>query len=291
MERAKEIKQIHHVSFSGGGVKGISYIGILKALQEYSVPPHVKSWTGVSIGSLFALLGCLNIPWKYILNEAIQLDYNNLVDIDIHGFFDTQGIIKGKQIDQLILKATKHKITHKTTFQELHKLTNKILYIVAYSIDKEKSFMFSVTHTPDICILDAIKASCSVPIFLPPKIISGKSYYDGGLLETAAISHLPSLGTVVWNIEGDNPHKEGIFNDFKILKIITSLRNIILKTKDNSEYIIYKAVSEERDNFLNFSITRNEIFNIFMKNYINTKNQLFKDFIALPAVVPERGDH
>ena len=114
-----EIKQIQHVSLSGGGVKGISYIGILRALQEYNIPEHIKSWTGISIGSVFALSGCLNVSWKYILDEAIHLDYDNLVDIDIHGFFNTQGIIQGQQIDQLIIKASRNKITPKTTFKDL----------------------------------------------------------------------------------------------------------------------------------------------------------------------------
>ena len=291
MERKEpeyKINQINHVSFSGGGVKGISYIGVIRTLQEYDTYSHIKSWTGVSIGSLFALIGCLNIPWKYLLDEAINLNYDGLVDINLNSFFISQGIIEGREIDNLIIKATKNKITPHTTFKDLYKITDgKILYIVAYDIENEKTFIFSYDSTPNIKVLDAIKASCSLPIFLPPKQIENRIFYDGGLLETAVFNHLPCLGTVVWNLEDPFCSKKSIFNSLKILKVINSFRNIILKKRDTSKYIIYNlqrpsSSSEEDDQFLNFSITKDKIFDTFMKSYLNSKKYLYNDFIALP---------
>jgi predicted patatin/cPLA2 family phospholipase len=275
-----EIKSIHNISFSGGGIKGIYYIGILRSLQEYGTYKYIKSWSGTSIGSFFAVLGCLEIPWQYLLNICMNTDIEKLVDIDINNFLQSQGMIKGNEFDNIVIQSTNNQISHKTTFEDLWKKTNKTLYICAYNVDKYKSFLFSHINSPKIRILDAIKASCSIPIIFPPKYIHGNYFYDGSTLETLPITHLPSLGTIGWELEEINKDdNSSFFNSFKFLKLLYGMRTNILKIKNNSEYIVYKIKSKQ--NFLNIFLSNDQIFNIFMEGYTNSKNQLYDNYIAI----------
>ena len=43
-----------NVCFSGGGIKGYAFIGVVKYLQEHNV--KIKEISGVSIGALISLL-------------------------------------------------------------------------------------------------------------------------------------------------------------------------------------------------------------------------------------------
>ena len=52
---------IKNLVFSGGGVKGYSFIGCLKALEELNITQEIKAISSTSIGSLFSILLMLRI--------------------------------------------------------------------------------------------------------------------------------------------------------------------------------------------------------------------------------------
>ena len=56
-----EQKYLKNISFSGGGFKGLAFLGCVKALQERDVLHNVKSYAGSSVGALIA----------YELSEAL----------------------------------------------------------------------------------------------------------------------------------------------------------------------------------------------------------------------------
>ena len=56
---------IKHLVLSGGGLLGISYIGLLRYLEESNIVGNLKSISGSSAGSLF---GCL-IALRYTSKE------------------------------------------------------------------------------------------------------------------------------------------------------------------------------------------------------------------------------
>ena len=53
-----DISQLETLVFSGGGVRGISYIGVILAFQDTyakSMNEHFQRFVGTSVGALFAL--------------------------------------------------------------------------------------------------------------------------------------------------------------------------------------------------------------------------------------------
>ena len=63
---------IENLVFSGGGLKGIAYVGCIKALEEYDIIPNIKCISATSIGAIFAygmLLGYSSYQLQELLNK------------------------------------------------------------------------------------------------------------------------------------------------------------------------------------------------------------------------------
>ena len=56
-------KMIRALVFSGGGIRGLAFVGCLRALEELDILNQVECYIGTSIGSIVSLLVC--IDYKY----------------------------------------------------------------------------------------------------------------------------------------------------------------------------------------------------------------------------------
>ena len=69
---------IKNLVFSGGGVKGYSFIGCLKALEELNITQDIKAISSTSIGSLFSILFIIGYKSKELEQIFSNIDFNNL---------------------------------------------------------------------------------------------------------------------------------------------------------------------------------------------------------------------
>jgi len=156
------------IALSGGGIKGLCHAGVLKALEEQGIKPDIIS--GVSSGSVVGALYADGYTPDEIAVLFEDISFRNMTKIRIPngGFFKTD----------IFEHFLAHKLRAKT-FEEL-----KIpLRIVATDLDKGLSTVFSTGK-----LIQAIVASCSVPVLFSPKIINGIHYVDGGVLKNFPVS-------------------------------------------------------------------------------------------------------
>ena len=79
-----KVVDIKHLVLSGGGMLGISYIGLIKYLEENSSIPivkNLKSLTGCSVGAMFATfiaLGYTYTELNIIVKSMIFKEYMNI---------------------------------------------------------------------------------------------------------------------------------------------------------------------------------------------------------------------
>jgi predicted acylesterase/phospholipase RssA len=81
-EMTNKEKIIKNLAFSGGSSKGFSYIGVIKALEEYGIVDTLEDITGSSIGALFAFLIVLKFHSSDLINIFIEMDLNWLHNIN-----------------------------------------------------------------------------------------------------------------------------------------------------------------------------------------------------------------
>ncbi len=188
---------------SSGGAKGYAHIGVIKALEEEGY--KIVSVAGTSMG---ALVGGLYAAGK--LDEA----YDWLRGIDNWEVFkladlkniSKSGLINGEYI-----------------FEELHRIVGDVkiedlripFCAVAADLDSGEEVVFRKGR-----LVDAIRASISLPLFFSPYAIKKKRFVDGGVvngLPLNRIAHVEGSRLMAVNLDtyGKKTDKESVTNIVK----------------------------------------------------------------------------
>ena len=272
---------IKNIVFSGGGLKGWAYIGTLQALYELIDFKNIEQIIGVSIGSVFGLFYLLQIPFDFLLDFIMNLNFKEMIDIDIDNILVNQSLINGNNYIEKIKEIISTKINPDVTFIELYRYC-KVLYTTnALNINNSQLEYFNYKLTPNVKVVDAIMASSSLPLLFPPYNLNGKYYYDGGLCNNCPVNLLDELCTIAFDvahIESENN------NSIKLIDLIMSFVSISNKNNHVDDRIVFQILDPKfKNEIMNINQTKDDIFNIYMNGYTNTRKCIFDNFIALKA--------
>lgn len=177
------------LALSGGAVRGLAHIGVIKALQELGIKPTVI--TGTSVGSIIGAAVAAGISWPEIAEIARSVFWPSL--------------LQGKKLEQFCRD-----------------------YLPESFADLEHPFAAVATALPDNepvtitagLLPSAISASCAVRLFRRPVLRDGLRLKDGGfscVLPTRACRELGAefvIGSDVWEWSslmrslGNSPHDQ-----------------------------------------------------------------------------------
>jgi len=185
-----------HIVFGGGGFAATVYIGVIRYLQQEGYDKSITHIAGTSMGSVFAVLLALGVSMgtfetalKAKLKENTQLLH---IDLNWISWAKTSGFVHPKEWVTLILCDI---VNPTMTFLELAKTTGKNVVIIATQLSTGKPMHFSVDTTPNVVVVDAIAASCALPMMCVPMKIGNELYTDGGVTANVPISAFPNVAT------------------------------------------------------------------------------------------------
>ena len=200
-----------------------AHIWVLKYLEENNIEIDEISWT-----SMWALIWAFIAIWKNseeIKDFAKNINFLALTDFDFKTW-----LLKGEKIEKKLREIFWDK-----------KIENTIipLKIIATNIEKAESETFTSGD-----IVDALRASISLPWIFTPKIIEGNSYVDWWIMMNLPIEALEwnnviaisALKINTWGIIKEKKFlwvniKTGFWkNNFEIIK-----RSVILMMKVNED--------------------------------------------------------
>ncbi len=210
-------QNIRNLVLEGGGVEAIAYAGFLDtAVKERTLPlERIQRVAGVSSGAIAAVQIALNYTTEEMLAVVRKTDFSRFAEAggiinELFHLFTEEGIYKEEFLYNYIRDLIKAKTgDENVTFHDLQLLKEKQLFKDLYVI-ATKLFMlnnqpvaqpvtFSHEHTPFARVIDAIRASASLPIVFPPMRLlkdkndhyiinsNGDVYVDGGILEAYPI--------------------------------------------------------------------------------------------------------
>lgn len=199
--------------FSGGGILGIAYIGMLDYLYKIKLMQDIEKVAGTSAGAITACIASFNLSFKETKEITDSLDYSKVAsttDPDEPRIFSKYGkaqldkfFVNAECTHRLITKygwysssyfynwikeqiTNQFDITKKVqpyTFSDfmnpkLHKEARsfKELYIIGTDVSNKSSIVFSAEDTPDMEVAEAVRISMSVPLFF--EAIKGTSFSD-----------------------------------------------------------------------------------------------------------------
>ena len=177
------------VSLSSGGAKAIGQLGVLARLLESGVLDEVRDWYGCSGGSLGALFCALGVSAAWIRDVAEHFDMASTVEISddpVESFSQRWGVANSEFTRTFLGRFvdTWEPGASAWTFADLRRERGVGLHVIATNVTQGVQAVFDATLTPDMRILDAVMASCAVPLFFTPWIGSnGDVYTDGAVIE------------------------------------------------------------------------------------------------------------
>ncbi len=164
-------------ALGGGSARGLAHIGVLKVLEENGIYPDVIS--GTSIG---AIVGALYAGGQKPLEmEQLVLGLNwkkliTLVDMTI----PVSGLFQGKKVVALLKS-----IIGDLTFEQLAYTFS----CVATNIINGEQVVIK-----EGSLIEAIRASISIPGIFTPVFTSGRYLVDGGLVNSVPVSVCREMG-------------------------------------------------------------------------------------------------
>ncbi len=169
--------------FGGGAIRGLAFIGAIKALEELNIEP-VK-FGGSSVGAIFASLYAFGYTSNELKEKFIDINFNLFKDIQF-GFGKAPALSKGnvfldwirELLEDKFYQSVNPKIERKPiTFKDL----DKDLVIITTDLKDFTSQEFSRYTTPDYEIASAIRISCCMPGLMQPVMYQDKFLVDGDL--------------------------------------------------------------------------------------------------------------
>lgn len=182
---------------SGGGIRTMTYMGVLQVLEERRLLQGIREFCGVSAGALIALLLALGYSLSSLEKFFLEYDFSQIRSLDPEtsmNFFETYGLDTGEKVVQLLEKFLAHKgFQPSVTFQDLAASGRcKRFRLWASDLQMLKPVEFSAEATPDISVTLALRASISIPLYFTPvrHPTTGHLLVDGGSFDNYPIAFL-----------------------------------------------------------------------------------------------------
>ena len=173
----------------GGAVRGIAYIGAIKALSELGI--NCRSFAGSSVGAIFASLFALDCSVEEIKN--IFYDFNFFMFKDLNFGFGTEFAFSKGDVFEEWIREQIEKTFYKSKYvkgenpQVTFKNLPKDLYICTTDLKKNAQFVFSKENTPDFEVAKAVRISACFPGLMKPVEYEEKLLVDGDLAQSIPV--------------------------------------------------------------------------------------------------------
>ncbi len=195
---SEEFKQYHALLLSGCACFGSGHIGFLLSLQNARRLRFLKVIAGTSIGSIVGFMFLLGVDLKLMFKLFINHQLVHLLQAppssEDLGLADNLLVIAS--IVDILLSVD---IEPNITFAELYR-DNKIKFVVTASkLTSTNSYLpayFSVDTKPDMKVLDAIRASISIPVLFTYFSYENEMYCDGALTADLPFDYLETTYSI-----------------------------------------------------------------------------------------------
>src|SRR5436190_7981798 len=164
--------------FGGGGAKSLAHAGAWKALLEAGYrPSHIL---GTSMGAVSGAAFAAGSTYDRLVEIALSLQKKYFAALDAWSL--AKGVFAGNILKPEPLKRTIARLVPATRFAELQ----IPLTITTTDMESGELVLFGALGQ-DGPLIDALYASCALPLYLPPQVIDGRRVGEGGLRAVLAL--------------------------------------------------------------------------------------------------------
>lgn len=179
--------KIKHIVISGGGAAGFAFYGALKHTHTNGIwnIADIESIYSTSAGSIISVFLTLGYDWKTIDDYIVKRPWNQVYKCELpmalqaiqnQGLFNRHVILD--TFKPLFLGKD---ISIDVTLKELYDYNQKELHFITTDYESFDYVDVSYKTHPEWSVVDAVYASCCLPLLFSPLYKDSKVYFDGGI--------------------------------------------------------------------------------------------------------------
>lgn len=241
------------LALGSGVARGLAHVGVLKALKEASIPIDMIAGTsmGAIVGACFANDGAISA----IETLALKMHWRQLARLlDPKLNFLKKGLVHGKKIEEYL----------KSLIGDIEFKDLKIpLAVIATDINTGEEVVFR-----EGSVIEAVRASISIPgIFIPVRL-RGRCLVDGGLTNPVPVDVLSDMGAkfiIAVNVLAEPQKRNTACVDPSSIPQIPNMLNTLLQSLYIMEYEIIKSKIIKADIVINPDVSKMEAFEFHKK--------------------------
>ena len=278
--------------FGGGAIRGMAYIGAVKAMEELAINPHTLA--GSSVGSIIAALLAVGYNAEDLKEVFIKVNFELFKDISI-GIGPIFALSKGEVFLEWVRELIEKKFygekykkgaNRAVTFKDI----DKNLVIITTNLSNFECKEFSRYETPDYEIASAVRISCCMPGLMKPIEYNNTLLVDGDLQKSWPMWKLSKNlllkdeRILEFRLEGYYEKKEkndisGIDYANAVYSCMTAMSTSFITNlyvdKDKFDYIVLNTGGIV---VVDFNINENKRIELIESGYNQTINY-FKNFL------------
>jgi len=167
------------LALSGGGARGLAHIGVLKVLEREGIP--IDFLAGASMGGAVAAFYASGWSVESMEEEALRVSkLRHLIELVDYGLLTKPGLLEGQRVRRYLVERLGD-----ITFDDL-----KIpLALVAVDLDSGEEVILRSGS-----VVEAVRATGSLPGLLAPLRLDGRLLVDGGVLNNLPADVVRRMG-------------------------------------------------------------------------------------------------
>lgn len=212
------VADIETLVLCGGGIAGISYIGVLDTLYRevgfdfFSKKTHLRHVIGVSVGSVFGLVIACGLRSANDLQDTYlpmlmgKSGVGFVMDPNPVTLVKHWGVDDGSRAKKLLERCLELRgLPRDTTFRRLREDGAPLLSVVVTNVTRGQTETMSFDTTPDMEVVQAILMSIALPPFFAPvkHPTTGDLYVDGCMLQSIPAASVSPESTLVLRIQNN----------------------------------------------------------------------------------------
>jgi|LakMenEpi03Aug12_release.lakeMendotaPanAssembly.Ray.scaffolds.fasta_scaffold273181_2 NTE family protein len=277
---SENIKYKTKLVLSGGGLKGISHIGALYALEKIGCMNSIQEFAGTSAGSLVIALYLIGYSATELYDFIKLLNLEKLKNISILNI-QSFGLDTGSRIEFVIKRLIKEKgHDENITLKDLYAKTNKMVTFITVCLNSMEICYVSHKTFPDLPLYLAIRMSLSIPFIYCPVIYKDNMYIDGACLDNYPITVFKdnlneTIGILLIDAK-DNTRTIDNLETYILRVLECMMYGMTLGSKKGFENNTIE-IHVESISIVNYEINNNKKDELFLKGYkaiMNNKDKL-----------------
>lgn len=171
----------------GGGLKGLGHVGVWRGLEEVGFRP--RGIVGTSIGALVGAGLAAGMGWADLAPRALTLRKEDLVRINRRVLW-VNGIRAESVFQADPLRNYIRSVLPVHRWEDL----SLPLQVNAVDLSTGDTHWFGIGARTDVALVDAVYASCALPVLYPPARLGGGWFVDGGAVDALPLRRPEALG-------------------------------------------------------------------------------------------------